>query len=103
MGDASTVVVKGLEAQLPLGASLTLEAVVAETHGGHELEQVVAGGIAQAVSSQDDWALIGSWSVAYDGTHENHAVVVEVEVAVDIVTGIEVCLSRSWSNCSVYL
>jgi hypothetical protein len=55
------VVVKGLEAQLPLGASPTSEAVVAETHSGHGLEQKVeAGGIAQAVLTQDDWALIGS-------------------------------------------
>jgi hypothetical protein len=61
MGDASTVVVKELEAQLPLGASPTSEAVVAETHSGHGLEQKVeAGGIAQAVLTQDDWALIGS-------------------------------------------
>lgn len=46
---------KGLEAQLPLGASPTLEGVVGETHSGHELEQKVeAGGIAQVVLSQDD-------------------------------------------------
>lgn len=60
-GDESTVVAKGLEAQLPLGASPTLEGVVAETHSGHELEQKVeAGGIAQAVLLQDDQGLIGS-------------------------------------------
>ena len=52
---------KGLEAQLPLGASPTLEGVVGETHSGHELEQKVeAGGIAQAVLLQDDQELIGS-------------------------------------------
>jgi hypothetical protein len=55
VGDASTVEAKGLEAQLPLGASPTLEGVVGETHSGHELEQKVeAGGIAQVVLSQDD-------------------------------------------------
>ena len=61
MGDASTVVVKGLEAELPLGASPTLEAVVAEMHSGRELEQKVeAEGIAQGVLTQNDWVLIGS-------------------------------------------
>ena len=41
--------------------------------------------------------------MAYDGTHENRAVVAGVEVAVDAVTGIEVSLSRFWSSCSVHL
>lgn len=58
---------------------------------------------AQAVALlQDDWALVDSWSVAYDGTHEGCADAAEAEEVVDALTCIVVILSSSLSSCLVF-
>lgn len=103
--------VRVLAAQLPW-EPLAVEVAVAEggTHGDHRLgasrgrEQVeeAACTVLAVPLSPGGWGLVGSCSVAYDGTREDCAVVVEVGVEADALTCIVVILSTSWSNCLVF-
>lgn len=79
---------------------------VHENHGlvfSHAQEQAV--GVARTARAvvllQDDWALVDSWSVAYDDTHEDCADAAEAEV-VGVLTCIVVTQSRSWSSCLAF-
>lgn len=79
---------------------------VHEDHGlvfSHAQEQMAGvARTAQAVALlQNDWALVDSWSVGYDGTHEGCADAAEAE-EVGVLTCIVVILSRSWSNCLAF-
>lgn len=99
---ANSVMVREPGAQLPW-EPLVAEGVAEGAHEDRVLEafharEQMAGVVrtAQAVPLlQDDWALVGSWSVAYDGTHEDCAVAAEAEVEAGALTCIVVIQSRS--------
>lgn len=84
-----------------------MEGVAEGVHEDHELafshaREQLAGfeRTTRAVALlQEDWALVDSWSVAYDGTHEDCADAAEAEEGEDVLTCIAVIQSRSWSNC----
>jgi hypothetical protein len=105
----NSVTVRALVAQLPW-EPLVVEGVAEGVHEDHGLvfshAQEQAAGVARTARAvallQDDWALIDSWSVAYDGTHEDCADAVEVEEVVGVLTCIVAIQSRLWSSCPAF-